>query len=99
MGRINMKIIKIIFFVLFSNFIFGNLKLSELDSLRALTISDSISIISSGSNLCNKFFEENKNLNTNPKKFKNFFLCKFSEKRNRFYIYIYKLIELIGLII
>ena len=51
-----MKFIKFIFFVLFSNFIFGNLKLSELDSLRALTISDSTSIISSGSNLCNKFF-------------------------------------------
>ena len=82
-----MIFIRLIFFVVFSNFLVGNLKLSELDSLRALTVSNSTSIISSGSDLCNKFFEENKNLNTNPKKFKNFFLCKFSEKRNRFYIY------------
>ena len=82
-----MKFIKIILLALFANFLVGNLKLSELDSLRALTISDSTSIISSGNNLCNEFFEKNKNLNTNPKKFKNFFLCKFSEKRNRFYIY------------
>ena len=61
-----MMFLRFIFFVIFSNFLVGNLKLSELDSLRALTISDSSSIISSGNDICNKFFEENKNLNTNP---------------------------------
>ena len=82
-----MKVCRLIIFFVFSNFILGNLNLSELDSLRSLTSNDSSSIISSGTKICNEFFEKNKNLNTNTKRFKNFFLCKFSEKRNRFYVY------------
>jgi hypothetical protein len=41
-----------------------------------------------GTNYCNKFFQEKMNsLKTEDTKFENFFICKFSKKRKRFYIY------------
>ena len=44
--------------------------------------------IDKGTNYCNKFFQEKMNsLKTEDTKFENFFICKFSKKRNRFYIY------------
>jgi hypothetical protein len=44
--------------------------------------------IDKGTNYCNKFFQEKMNsLKTEDTKFENFFICKFSKKRKRFYIY------------
>ena len=44
--------------------------------------------IDKGTNYCNKFFQEEMNsLKTEDKKFKNFFICKYSKKRKRFYVY------------
>ena len=44
--------------------------------------------IDKATNYCNKFFQEKMNsLKTEDTKFENFFICKFSKKRKRFYIY------------
>lgn len=44
--------------------------------------------IDEGTNYCNKFFQERMNsLKTEDTKFKNFFICKYSKKRKRFYVY------------
>ena len=44
--------------------------------------------IDKGTNYCNKFSQEKMNsLKTEDTKFENFFICKFSKKRKRFYIY------------
>ena len=75
-------------FVLISNFLNSEIKLYELDEFRSISNPSSQSIIKNGTSFCNDFFENNKKLVfTENKRFKNFFLCKFSEKRNRFYIY------------
>ena len=74
-------------FLIFSNLSFTIFNLSELDVIKNIASSDKISLISSGVDTCNNFFQKNKNLNIDKKKFKNFFICKFSKKRNRFYIY------------
>tara|TARA_B100000035_G_C21033632_1_gene569722 strand:+ start:3597 stop:4355 length:759 start_codon:yes stop_codon:yes gene_type:complete len=82
--------LKIIFFasILFSDLIFNNIKLHEIDEFRYFANPSSISIIENGSTHCNDFFENNKKLVfSNNKTFKNFFLCKYSSKRNRFYVY------------
>ena len=55
--------------------------------MKNISSSKSLSIISSGVDTCNNFFQNNKNLSVDEKKFENFFICKFSKKRNRFYIY------------
>ena len=74
----------IIFFFLSSNVI-SSLTFEELDYIRSIANKDSISIIESGTRFCNDFFE--KNFPINEYKYKNFFTCKFSKIRNRFYIY------------
>ena len=74
--------------IFISNLIFNEIKLYELDEFRSISDPSSPSIIDNGTSFCNDFFENNKKLVfTFKKNFKNFFLCKFSEKRNRFYIY------------
>ncbi len=80
-----MKIHSIILF-LCSLFIQGDITLEELDYFRILSDSDSKSIIESGTNQCNKFFDKD-NLSADYRGYENFFLCKFSKKRNRFYVY------------
>ena len=62
-----------------SVFIFGDVKLEDLDYFRALSSSDSKSIIVSGTNHCNNFFDKD-NLSVDFQGYKNFFLCKFSKK-------------------
>tara|TARA_B100001939_G_scaffold232418_1_gene200230 strand:+ start:8029 stop:8778 length:750 start_codon:yes stop_codon:yes gene_type:complete len=79
------KIHSIILF-LCSLFIQGDITLEELDYFRILSDSDSKSIIESGTNQCNKFFDKD-NLSADYRGYENFFLCKFSKKRNRFYVY------------
>ena len=81
---------KFLIFFLFFQFSLLNsqIKLSDLDDFRSFTKPEEKSIIETGTKFCNDFFDENKNVVvSNKKNFKNFFLCKFSKKRNRFYIY------------
>ena len=80
-----MKFLSTILF-LCSSVILGDVKLEDLDYFRILSDSGSKSIISSGTNHCNKFFDKD-NLSVDFQGYKNFFSCKFSKKRNRFYVY------------
>ena len=73
--KIFISFLLLLFFA--SNFLFSK---SEENSF--------IENIDKGTNHCNKFFQERMNsLKTEDTKFKNFFICKFSKKRKRFYIY------------
>ncbi len=80
-----MRVYSIILF-LCTSLLHGDITLEELDYFRFLSDSDSKSIIESGTDQCNKFFDKD-NLSVDYRGYKNFFLCKFSKKRNRFYIY------------
>lgn len=73
--------------ILFSNFIISKISLSDLDFLTSLSNSNSLSMIESGTKHCNQHFNSNKQNTTDSKKFENTFFCKFSNSRNRFYIY------------
>lgn len=75
-----------VFLLIFSQLFFSEIKLEDLDFLRSLSKADGKSIISSGTSHCNDFFDR-KNLTVDYQKYKNFFICKFSKQRNRFYIY------------
>ena len=79
-----MKIL-IIIFIFYANFSFS-LTFEDLDFLRLISNKDSPSIIENGNNFCNDFFK-NASFSKNDE-YKNYFLCKFSKKRNRFYIYL-----------
>ena len=59
----------------------------ELDFIRSISDKDSKSIISNGTSFCNDYFSKKTSSLKKNKEFKNIFLCKFSKKRNRFYIY------------
>ncbi len=76
----------LILLFLYSSYSFLNISLEDLDYLRSLGNENSQSIILNGTKSCNNYFDKNKFTN-NPSKYENFFLCKFSKKRNRFYIY------------
>ena len=77
---------KIIFtFLIFSTNIFTKLTLEEIDHIRLFTDPNSNSIIQNGTSFCNDYFE--KNFSSEKYKYKNSFTCKFSKKRNRFYVY------------
>ncbi len=77
-----------LFIFLFFDSLFSSIKLHELDEFRSISNPSSESIIENGTSFCNEFFENNKKLVfSKNKNFKNFFLCKYSTKRNRFYIY------------
>ena len=79
---------KLIIFFLFSFQIFGDISLEELDLIRSFSGDGSQSIISNGTSYCNNYFSKKAGfLKTGNKDFKNIFLCKFSKKRNRFYVY------------
>ena len=80
-----MRVYSIILF-LCTSLLHGDITLEELDYFRFLSDSDSKSIIESGTDQCNKFFDKD-NLSVDYRGYKNFFLCKFSKKRNRFYVY------------
>lgn len=76
---------KFLYLVLFSSQIFLYITFEELDYIRSFS-QDSNSIIQNGTKACNSYFEKNK-YSSGSRKFQNFYLCKFSKKRNRFYIY------------
>ena len=78
---------KLLFFLfLFSSLLFPQITFEELDYIRSISSEKTESIIFNGTKNCNDYFENNKYSNES-KKYKNFFMCKFSKKRNRFYIY------------
>ena len=78
-----------LFFVFFfSKFLFANISLEDLDFFRKISDLNSTSIISSGTKHCENFFKENRIYKANQdNSLTNSFSCKFSYKRNRFYIY------------
>lgn len=76
---------------LFTLFIFGSnlisaLNFQELDYIRKLSNSNSESIISNGTKFCNDYFEKT-NTSFLDEKYKNFYMCKYSYSRDRFYVY------------
>ena len=83
-----MKIIIYLFFIIFTtiNPLYSQVKLSDIDSFRKISDKKSVSIIESGTEYCNDFFNPKKNLDK-KNFYSNTFFCKFSKKRNRFYIY------------
>lgn len=80
-----MKFIKFLLFIT-SNLIFTHLNLIDIDSFRKISDQKSVSIIKSGTKFCNDFFNPREKLLKNNN-YLNTFFCKFSKKRNRFYIY------------
>ena len=69
-------------------YLYSNITLEEIDDIRLISDKNSKSIIENGSSFCNEYFSKKSGLSKiNKNKFSNIFLCKFSEKRNRFYIY------------
>ena len=81
-----MKIFLVLHFFL-ANFSLTQINLSDLDSYRLFSDSSAESIIENGTKFCNDFFSKNNEDSTIKPSFENFFMCKFSKKRNRFYIY------------
>jgi len=79
---------KLIIFFLFSCQISGEISLEEIDLIRSFTDEKPQSIISNGTSYCNNYFSKKAAFyKADNKEFKNIFLCKFSKKRNRFYVY------------
>ena len=81
-----MKIL-IIFILSIPSIAFSLINLSDLDFFRKISMEKNISIINSGEKYCNKFFASEIEINTLNYNYKNLFSCKFSKKRNRFYVY------------
>ena len=77
---------KILFICLiFSSNLILPITLEELDYIRAISDNNSQSIIQNGTSFCNNYFK--KNFSSSELNYQNSFTCKFSKKRNRFYIY------------
>ena len=69
-------------------FCYGQISISEIDFFRKISNPNAIPIIENGVAHCNSYFEDKRGSNEfNKKKFKNFFSCKYSPLRDRFYIY------------
>ena len=81
-----LKTILLIVFSFCSNYLILQITFEELDYIRLLADESSNSIIENGTKTCNKYFDENK-YSISSNKYENFFMCKFSKKRNRFYIF------------
>ena len=78
--------ILIIFLLIYPSFIVG-ITFEDLDYIRSLSDKDSKSIILNGTKFCNNYFSRKALFLNKNKEIKNIFLCKFSKKRNRFYVY------------
>ena len=77
---------KILFICLiFSSNLILPITLEELDYIRAISDNNSQSIIQNGTSFCNNYFK--KNFSSTELNYQNSFTCKFSKRRNRFYIY------------
>ena len=79
-----MKILFALFIL--SNNLFSLLSFQELDYIRKLSDDKSESIIFNGTKFCNDYFEKT-NRSVLDEKYKNFYMCKYSYSRDRFYIY------------
>lgn len=79
-----MKFLFILF--IFCSNILANITIKDLDYFRKISDQNSESIIYNGTKYCNDFFSKGNSSSLNYK-FKNFFMCKFSTTRNRFYVY------------
>ena len=77
----------LIIFIFFSTSLISDITLEELDYIRSISEKDSKSIIINGTDFCNDYFKKNSLFKLKENEFKNIFLCKFSKKSNRFYIY------------
>lgn len=80
-----MRILLLLFF--YSSQSLSIITLEEIDYFNSISEKNYISIISSGTEFCNNYFSNQIGAANIENKFKNIFLCKFSKKRNRFYIY------------
>ena len=75
----------LIYFLFLSQSLLSQISLEDLDYFRSLSDENSQSIIMNGTNFCNNYFKNSKyDVNL---EYENIFICKFSKKRNRFYIY------------
>ena len=72
-------------FLIFSTNLFSKITFEEIDLIRSYTDVNAKSIIQNGTNFCNDYFE--RNFSSSEYKYKNSFTCKFSKKRNRFYVF------------
>ncbi len=82
-----MRFLKLLLLI-YPLYFYGQISLSEIDFFRKITNPDSIPIVTNGENHCNDYFEKKRGSSQfDENKFKNFFSCKFSPKRDRFYIY------------
>jgi hypothetical protein len=72
-------------FLIFSTNLFSILTFEEIDLMRSYSDADSKSIIQNGTRFCNDYFK--KNFSSSELNYQNSFTCKFSKKRNRFYVY------------
>ncbi len=74
-----------IIFLIFSANLFSKLTFEEIDLIRSYSDVDAKSIIQNGTGFCNNYFK--RNFSSSELNYQNSFTCKFSKKRNRFYIY------------
>ena len=74
-----------IIFLIFSTNLFSKITFEEIDLIRSYTDVNAKSIIQNGTNFCNDYFE--RNFSSSELNYQNSFTCKFSKKRNRFYVY------------
>ena len=72
-------------FLIFSASLFPKLTLEEIDLMRSYSDLDAKSIIQNGTSFCNDYFK--RNFSSTDYDYQNSFTCKFSKKRNRFYVY------------
>ena len=72
-------------FLIFSTNLFSKLTLEEIDLIRSYSDADAKSIIQNGTSFCNDYFK--RNFSSSELNYQNSFTCKFSKKRNRFYVY------------
>ena len=72
-------------FLIFSTNLFSKLTFEEIDLMRSYSDADAKSIIQNGTRFCNDYFK--KNFSSSELNYQNSFTCKFSKKRNRFYVY------------
>lgn len=72
-------------FLIFSTNLFSKLTFEELDLIRSYSDADAKSIIQNGTSFCNDYFK--KNFSSSELNYQNSFTCKFSKKRNRFYVF------------
>tara|TARA_B100002019_G_scaffold121223_1_gene104186 strand:+ start:7890 stop:8633 length:744 start_codon:yes stop_codon:yes gene_type:complete len=72
-------------FLIFSTNLFSKLTFEEIDLIRSYSDVDAKSIIQNGTSFCNDYFK--RNFSSSELNYQNSFICKFSKKRNRFYVY------------